>query len=465
MNLTFRNRISLFYLLATALMMALVYSLIFFIVKGTLYHHLDDDLTFEASKHVNEVNVTPEGHISFLYKEELEEREHREAEVNPVFVQVINKSGQFMDKTPNLKEQELLFLESRVSGIPFDANLNTRIIRQVQVPIKKNGEIQGYILAAMSQETVKMVIQNLRHVLLLSYPLLLIALFFVSRYLAGKNILPIKNITETTNRITKNNFNERVRLPIHQDELYALSSSINSLLGRIETAIQRERQFTSDASHELRTPLSSLRGTLEVLIRRPRSQAEYEQKIKYSLTEIDRMTALLEQLLLLARFDASQGAGNNPPASLISLIDEVLSRYSKEILQKKMKVHVQSCSSEKAEVPRYYANLVLDNIIQNAIKYSACESHLYISIGLEGERIICTVKDEGIGIRKEDLGQLYQPLFRSGALEHKHIGGSGLGLSIAQKAAAAIQAELAVASELGQGTTFTIVFKQILSKA
>ena len=113
----------------------------------------------------------------------------------------------------------------------------------------------------------------------------------------------VKDIIETTNRITKDNLNERVKLPVNKDELYQLSNGINRLLQRIEDTIVRERQFTSDASHELRTPLASLRGTLEVLIRKPRTQSEYEEKVTYALYEIDRMNNIIEQLLILARMD------------------------------------------------------------------------------------------------------------------------------------------------------------------
>ena len=119
------------------------------------------------------------------------------------------------------------------------------------------------MLTAMSLEPSLMVLIKLRNVLIISYLLMLSVLYFISRYLAGRSMIPVKNITETTNHITKNNLNERVELPFYKDELYDLSSGINKLLKRIEDAIERERQFTSDASHELRTPLSSLRGTLE----------------------------------------------------------------------------------------------------------------------------------------------------------------------------------------------------------
>jgi len=286
----------------------------------------------------------------------------------------------------------------------------------------------------------------------------LIVLFFVTSYLAGRSILPIQTIINTTNKITKNNLKERVELPANKDELFQLSSAINHFLQRIESAIQRERQFTSDASHELRNPLSSLRGTLEVLVRKPRTQAEYEEKVNYSLTEIDRMTAIVEQLLLLARFDSDAHLENKKDIALSQLIDDILLRYKTVLQSKNISVNFETSAAAETLVPQYHANLILDNVLNNAIKYSKENSTISIEIEQDGESIKCTLKDEGIGIKKEDILTVFNPFFRSDALDHKGIHGSGLGLSIAKKAADAIDATLSIDSDLGKGTSVTLVF-------
>ena len=87
-------------------------------------------------------------------------------------------------------------------------------------------------------------------------------MFFIARFIAGRSIKPVTLITETSSRITKDNLKDRIILPQNKDELFVLSKTINDLLDRIENAVEREKQFTSDASHELRTPLTVLKGTL-----------------------------------------------------------------------------------------------------------------------------------------------------------------------------------------------------------
>ncbi|GAA0190697.1 ATP-binding protein [Fulvivirga kasyanovii] len=457
MKTTFKNRIALYYMIATAIVVAVLYAVLYFTVKGTVYQNIDSTLSYEANKHTKEIKFVGDT-IYFINKAEWEEREHREAQVNPVFIQILNDNGRLMDKSPNLKEQQLPFYQSRF-GEHFDTRLNNRAIRQVQLPVRHNGATRGYILAAVSLEPAREILRDLNSILQISYPMVLIGLFFISRFLAGRSIIPVRRITDTSRRITQNNLKERVPLPANEDELYDMADSINALLERIENAMQRERQFTSDASHELRTPLSSLRGTLEVLIRKPRTQTEYEEKIRYSLTEIDRMTGILEQLLLLARFYDTRKPNPEDQVALIALIDEILSRQTPAIEQKKLKIKFDA-PAEDTIVPRYYANLILDNVINNAIKYSDPQKEIHIHIIKSGDNVICKVEDQGIGIKQEDITHLFNPFFRSGALDHKHISGTGLGLSIAQKAAEAINAELSVDSELQKGTTVTIKFNR-----
>ncbi|KYG79982.1 histidine kinase [Roseivirga seohaensis] len=457
MKLNFKNRIALYYTVATAIITALAFLIVFLSVKKTVFSNLDKELSYQAQKHSKEIIIENDS-IHFMNKAEWAEREHREVQVNPVFIQLINNQGELMDKSPNLKEQQLTFLEAVNSNDHFSTFLVDRAIRQAQIPIEKNGRKQGYIITAISMESSTMVIKNLQNTLLISFPIVLFGLYLISSSLAGRSITPLQAIIDTTNTITKNNLNERVPLPPNKDEIFELSSAINELLQRIENAIQRERQFTSDASHELRTPLSTLRGTLEVLIRKPRTQSEYEQKVQYGLNEIDRMGNIVEQLLLLARFDSKSEIEENHLISLVSLVDEVLTRNGNTISQKNLKVNFEVKAETETLVPQYYASLILENIIINAIKYSLEGKTLSIEISEEGKYTLCKISDQGIGIKQEDLSSLFNPFFRSDALEHKQITGAGLGLSIAKKAVDAIGAQITVESKINKGTTFTIAF-------
>lgn len=456
MNLNFRNRIAINYMIATAVVMAFAFVVIYVAVAETLVRNLDADLSFEAQKHTSEIKII-EDSISFIDKAELEEREHTEVQVNPVFIQLLDKKGRILDKSTNLKEDYLEFNESKFGG-HFDSKIGKRSIRQVQLPVEQDGKIVGYIIAAMSSEPIKSTVLMLRNVLLISYLSVLFGLYFISKVLAGRSISPVQDVTTTITHITQDNLKERVILPRHKDEIYALSAGFNSLLDRIENALEREKQFTSDASHELRTPLATLRGTLEVLIRKPRNQEEYEEKIRYSLSEIEKMTETLEQLLLLARLDAQASTKEKTFISLPTIIDESLSHLKDQIARKNLRVAFKFDENRELEVPHYCTNLIIDNIIGNAIKYAREGSVLKITAAQVNDRVQCTVQDEGIGIKEEDLKHVFKNFYRSEAPDQKRIKGTGLGLSIAAKAAEAIRAKIKIDSVLNQGITVTITF-------
>ncbi|MCB0669666.1 MAG: two-component sensor histidine kinase, partial [Saprospiraceae bacterium] len=218
MNLAFKNRIALHYMVATASIMAIVFSTIFIIVKGAVLRNLDNNLSYEAEKHKGEIKIAGDS-IHFINKSEWEEREHREIQINPVFIQIMDKEGKLMDKSPNLKASRLPFQHTEFGG-HFNTQLNDQRIRQVQIPMERNGKIKGYVLAGVSSESAFSVIDKLLNVLLISYLLMLIGLFFISRFLAGRSIIPVKQITKTITRITKDNLKERVALPVNQDEIY-----------------------------------------------------------------------------------------------------------------------------------------------------------------------------------------------------------------------------------------------------
>ena len=450
-------------MLATALIILIVFGTVYFIVRQTIYTNMDKDLWFESHKHLTEVEVTKHS-IRFVNAKEMKEIEHREVQVNPVFIQIVDQNGELIAKSPNLKGQHLIFRKDKSNERHFNTLLNKRNIRQAQIPIRKNGIVRGYFVAAMSMEGSLMVLNNLGTVLIVLFPIILLGLFFITSYLAGKSIVPVVAISETTNRITRSNLNERVTLPTAKDELYDLSDSINSLLERIQDAMQREQQFTSDASHELRTPLSILRGTLEVLVRKPRSQEEYESKIHDCLKEIDRMVLIIDQLLEIARFDSNPELSVASAMEIDLLFTEILAHRQPEIVNKELSVVTHNLSGQAIAVHRFYGRMILDNIIGNAIKYSKNGGHIVIRTLPDKDGLCCEITDEGIGIRKEDIPQLFSPFFRSDALNHKDIKGTGLGLSIAQKAAAAIGASITITSELDKGTSVKIHFKEILRK-
>ncbi|WP_413998391.1 sensor histidine kinase [Flavobacterium sp. W1B] len=456
-ELSFKNRIASNYIITTALLIFAVFFVIYSIVKFSVYNHLNTDISKEVENHLSEIEI--KGNTFFLiHMKEWEEREHNTLEVNPVFIQFLNQKGEVFEKSPNLKNEVLYFNKKIADNVLFDTKILNNKIRQIQVPIYQDTEIIGYLMIAMSLEGASMVLQNLFEILIIAYPLILIILFLIARFIAGRSIKPISSIIETSNIITKDNLKSRILLPQKQDELYVLSETINNLLDRIETAVERERQFTSDASHELRTPLTVIKGTLEVLIRKPRNQEEYQDKINYCIAEVNRLNNLVDQLLLLARYENQKQSIKIESICLNAVILDVISRFSTSIQSKNIQIITQFPDDFYVKSDRYLASIIINNLVSNAIKYSNDNAPLIISLTESNGEVQCHISDSGIGIAKEDLKKIFNPFFRSKPTDHPEIKGTGLGLSIVNKLCKLLNITISLNSQEHIGTQAVLHF-------
>ena len=457
LSFSFKDRIAFHYIISTGLLISVVFFVIYQIIDHSVNAHINEDIMDEVDKHLGEIEFDP-NETYLIQVDEWREREHNTVNVNPVFVQFWDINNQLIDKSPNLKGLQLKLYSPILDNKFIDTYLNKKPIRQIQVPLLNKNKVIGYLFIAMSLDDATMILKNLQDTLLVAFPLILLVLFLIARLIAGRSIKPVTLITETSSRITKDNLKERIILPQNKDELYVLSKTINDLLERIENAVEREKQFTSDASHELRTPLTVLKGTLEVLIRKPRTQAEYEEKIKYGISEVNRLNNLVDQLLLLARFENQIQSLKTEKVYLNALILDILTRYSLKMNAKKISVNHSFSKEFYIQSDNYLVSIIISNIISNAIKYSNENGVISITLSQNGTTTICTISDNGIGIPKEDLDKILNPFYRSNPTQHPDIKGSGLGLSIVKRLSELLGIHFEIQSEINKGTSVVLSF-------
>ncbi|MCP1995507.1 HAMP domain-containing sensor histidine kinase [Flavobacterium sp. HSC-61S13] len=457
-SLSIKNRIAFYYILGTAFLILILFIVVHQIVSITLNKHIDDNIQTEVQKHLSEYQYV-DGRIELLYEDEWMEREHNAIDVNPVFVEFVSEQGILFEKSPNLKDKELLFDKGFTDGDLFDTTLEHKLIRQIQVPIYEKGDKVGYLLVAMSRENAVMVILNLERILLFAYPFVLVVLFFLARIIAGKSIRPVQSIIKTSRRISERNLSERVPLPQNKDELYELTLTINSLLERIEKALEREKEFTSHASHELRTPLAVLQGTLEVLIRKPREQGEYREKIDFCIAEIKRMNTLVDDLLLLARIENTQSEINKEPLYLRQLMEEVIPRFGWAIQQKNIEIQVFLDHAPAVYTDKHLFVMMLNNLISNAIKYNVDNGSLLITFTDKADRVELIISDSGIGFQ-QSAQEVFNQFFRAQNAIDSQVKGTGLGLSIVKKLGEILQIQIDISSVLNKGTEVRLILNK-----
>ena len=455
LSFSFKNRIAFNYIVSGSILIAIVFLFIYNIVKYSVNKHVNEEIQEELYKHLDDVS-TDSNDTYLIQVDQWRAREHNSISVNPVFVEFYDNNKLLIDKSPNLKSSNLkLFPDSNNEFI--DTKLNNIPVRQIQTAIINKGEVVGYLVVAMSLEDFE-IVMILKNILLITFPLILILLFLIARFFAGRSIKPVRTIIETSSQITKDNLQTRIPLPQNKDELYVLSENINNLLNRIESAIDREKQFTSDASHELRTPLAVIKGTMEVLIRKPRNQQEYEEKIQFCISEVDRLNHMVDQLLLLARFENQKQNVKQETIYLNALVLDNLTRFSEKSESKKLKIKTEFTEDYYLLSDNYLVSIIISNLISNAIKYSNPNGEIAIQLEKTNDKVTFSITDYGVGIDKNDLDKIFNSFYRSDVSNHPEIKGTGLGLSIVKRLCDLLKLEIAVESDLNQGTKFVLSF-------
>ncbi len=456
MKLRFRDRIALFNTLATAVATLLVFLAVYGVVYYSAFQHLDQDILNEQEEVA--ANLHWKGDSLIIYRmPEWEENEHQQVEVNPTFLQAVDINGQLVFRSANLQSEYFLFHPNLEQPRFLNSQINGKRIRLGQFPIRNEaGLILGQLTIGVSREESAIVLNNLRFTLLITFPLVLVVLYFATSLAAAKGIAPVQQLINAASGIDDSNIETRLPLPAHRDELYQLATTINELLGRIEAGMRREKQFTADASHELRTPLSAIRGTLEVLIRRQREPGHYEEKIRQVILEVDRMGQLLSQLLQLARLETRPGQFPLETVALAPLVKEALAQAGRAFPGKRFQVSVHIPSDAVAMADRSSLFIILDNLLNNAFKYSRPGGTLEISWDAEAPSL--AIADQGPGIPPEHLPHLFDRFYRADASRNSSVPGAGLGLAIVKKLALLQQIRVEVHSTVEAGTTFRLFF-------
>lgn len=456
MNLKFRNRIALFTTLAVALITALVFVVIYAVVHHTAYAHLDHDIQLEKEGVINNLDWNLDSII--IHKmPEWDEAEHSRVEVNPTFLQIVDLKGKVIFHSTNLLQDQFLYGPDIDDDFFFNGELNLQKIRQGQFPIKNDEDkVIGHLTIGISRQESYTVLHNLVLVLVLAFPFVLIILFIASSVAAAKAIEPVMQLIRTASGITDATIGTRLHMPVHKDEFYDLNQTINDLLGRIEESMVRQKQFTSDASHEIRTPLAAIRGTLEVLIRKQREPAAYQEKISGIIQQVDRLDRLLDQLLELARIESGITKPKHEPVPLAAFLSGLDTKWKEAVEAKGIRLSVNIPDDVIVTCDKLFLEIMVDNLVHNAIKYGKEQGHIFIQWH-EGPGSL-SIRDDGHGIPEEHLPNIFSRFYRVDPSRSSSIQGSGLGLSIVKKLAELQSISLVAQSKPGEGTVFTMSF-------
>lgn len=274
-------------------------------------------------------------------------------------------------------------------------------------------------------------------------------------WMSDRVIKPISVMTATAQSISAQNLTQRIDLTETETELGQLATVLNGAFDRLQTAFEQQHRFTADASHELRTPLSVIMAHTELALSRDRSSEEYRVALETCQRASTRMKSLIEDLLMLARFDSGQPSLESIEFDLSQAVVECV-----QMLQPLADARGITLEMEVAPIrvhaDRGRISQVLMNLITNAIRYNRDKGTVRVEIATSPEGTVMRVSDTGVGIPADELPHLFERFYRVDKARSRADGGSGLGLSICKTIVEAHGGTIHVTSEPGTGTTVEV---------
>ena len=293
---------------------------------------------------------------------------------------------------------------------------------------------------------------------------LVLAVGLLGGWLISRRIFrPVEAIAATAARISVANLSERIDTEPLDAELVELARVLNNTFDRLEASFDRQAQFTADASHELRTPLTVIRSQAELALLRPREPEEYKASLESCLKAAERMSALVERLLALARADAGMPGLMRKPVELDRVVEDAVGHLLSAAKAKKVAL-VRDLAAVAAIGDAPALGQVAANLIANAIKYNRTGGRVWVKLIAEGDRAILTVEDTGLGIAEVDRPNVFERFYRADKARTRGSGGSGLGLAICKAIIEAHGGSITFDSVPGQGTTFRVLLPRAVER-
>jgi signal transduction histidine kinase len=300
-------------------------------------------------------------------------------------------------------------------------------------------------------------LRNLAYTLIWGWGLGIAITVVLGFFFAGHSLRPIAQLNQQIRTITAQDLRRRLSEGKRRDEIDQMAINFNQVLTSLELAFEQQRSFISHASHELRTPIALLKSDVQLALQQHLTVHELREVLQTMLPDIDRLGALTNSLLLLARTLENV---NQLVLTQVRL-DEVLFAAQDQLLQAHSKYQVdihysQLPQTEKATEVMGSESLLTQlvyNVLDNACKYS--DNHrAEVSINFDNNGCSLIIRDEGVGIPTEELTAIFKPFYRT--KQTQSYNGFGVGLSICRRIVDLHQGRLEVQSQLGQGSTFII---------
>lgn len=371
--------------------------------------------------------------------------------------------------------QKQLLYSSAERGLGLKSTKNDQIIRyhgensgfllERRLVSKQTGKTIGYLQAFYDMSFYQNIRRNLFLSLVVLEVLALIIAQIIGYYMTSRFLKPVEKLHHAMQSVAKAPESEFSPIEIKTgDEIEELADVYNEMMQKTHSYLEHQKRFVSDVSHELRTPLAVLDGHINLLSRWGKDDPQIlNESLEASREEIDRMKAMLEEMLALSRLENISLDLEKMNCDPIKVCQFVLKNFKLMHEDFEIKLENQLSGQIRAKIYENHYEQGLSILLDNAVKYSPDERKVVqITLSEDADFLITRVTDQGIGMSEEDMVHVFERFFRADKARNRKIDGTGLGLSIISSLIKNYHGEIEVKSELGKGSTFTLKIPKLI---
>ncbi|PZR96655.1 MAG: sensor histidine kinase [Candidatus Chloroheliales bacterium] len=387
-----------------------------------------------------------------------------------VYVEVLDLEGRIARVSSNLAGNLLPISDSAFNAAAHQGKEtwsnqtlpNGTVLRMLTSPLQlpRVAEPSGAIIVAESLEPMKATLRSLALVLIISGVAAVLLSVLLGWFVTRRALTPIAAVTATAHNIElSQDLSQRIPERKVNDEVGQLANTFNRMLDRLQTAFAFQQRFVADSSHELRTPLTVIKGNAS-LLRHVDDPAERDEALRAIENEANRMSRIVDDLLLLAQLDnpsptAVQDSGRlKRPVELDTLLLDTFKQARVMAGSRRVSFGHEDTATVLGD-PDQLKQLLL-NLVDNAVKYTPEEGSITLSLYRDNGWAVLEVADTGVGISQQDLPHIWERFYRVDKVRSREAGGTGLGLPIVRSIAFAHGGSVAAYSEPGQGSIFRV---------
>lgn len=378
-------------------------------------------------------------------------------------IMVLDRTGVVVNDSNKTEEGKTYFLPEVVDA------LNNKDVARVQ----NNGTIHaavsivddrsnciGVVLVCDSITDIAENVDGIKNQVLSIILILLVIVSVVIVFLSWLFTNPLNSTIEVIKKMGEGHFDQRIPVnDIFHTELAELAESCNNMAEKLDQVETSRQEFVSNVSHELKTPLSSIKVLSDSVLLQDSDTVPKEMYVEFLQdinSEVDRMTAIINDLLTLVRMNRQEIPLNPKLENITEMVEDIIRRLIPIADADNIEIVYNKVKNVSAEVDGMKLSLAITNLIENGIKYNTENGRVTVTVDADHQNAFITVSDTGLGIPEDELNKIFERFYRVDKNRDRQTGGTGLGLAITKSAILMHNGVIKVSSKENEGTTFVV---------